>query len=364
MTEGLAPVPSAAPAAPAPVAEAPRQTVDSFDSWLTTSRSSGTELATRTEPGLSQQTTAPAQEATAETMSDSDVAALDQHWTALRSAVRPDMVPAFAQAVQSGELPQQLMGAVVRFSHGGQEVTAPVHELVRGNMRLRDYSRRMNEVRTQQQQLDATIQNLSQMFATWDRPADMLASMRRLGKWDQFQGAAMELARERLRESRMTPEQRQAKRMQENLAERERQVNERIAALEARQRGEQQNAKTSSIAQALDAWTPAAFQRHQIPDIPIALQWFQANLDNLWVFGDLTPELVDDAAALTAGQYREAMRAHQAGQQVAQQVAQQQPGGPRPLPVQSLPGNAGAIPAQATRRRMSDFDDHLKAQRR
>lgn len=359
--DSIAPVTPSAPAAPPPVADAPRARADTFDSWLS-SRSQGTELATRTEaaPIQHQTTTAPLAptEHVAETMSEADVAALDQHWAALRGVVKPEHVPEFAKALQAGELPQQLQSAVVRFQHRGQEMALPVSELIRGNMRLNEYSRRMNELKELQQRQDQFAANLTQMFQTWDRPAEMLDSMRRLNKFAQFEAAAMELARHRLAEARMTPEQREAKRLREALQERDRLYAERLAALEARERSGQQAAKTDNITKALAAWVPGAFQKHGIPDFPAAAEWFKSNLDSIWHYGDLTPQLVDDAAALTAEQYREALRQHTAGQQQAAQAA---PAGPRPLPVQAAPGAATFTPAQATRMRPSSFDDHIKS---
>ncbi len=264
--------------------------------------------------------------------------------------------------MQSGEIPPQLFAATVRYQHMGQEVAEPLSTILRDRMRLRDYGRRMGELKKAQGQLDATVNNLQQLFASWNSPEEMLASMKRLGKWQQFENAARTLAGRLLAEKRMTPEQLEMKRMREELEE------ERAARIAARQaedaraRGQQQAARTDGITQALAQWVPAAFARHAVPDFPAAAAWFQANLDNLWdpmITPELTQQLVDEAVQLTAWQYREAVRANTVGQQQAPQT-----GAPRALPVQAMAGNASSIPAQATRQRLSNFDDHIKAQQR
>lgn len=358
---GLANAGVAPPAPSAPAAPAERMRSDQLGNWLSGARSEPAPIVATSQttpaPVVAEATSeppAPQAEHQAQTMAPEEVAALDQQWAALRSAIKADDLPAVVKSFQGGELPAQLMASTVRFQHLGQEVAMPVAELVRGHMRLRDYGRRMNELKAAEQRQSTFMGNLNAMLTSWDDPHAYISSMRRLGKTAQFEAAAMALARIKLEEKAMTPAERETRRLREEMAERERQYEARIQALEQREKGQQQQSRTDGITKQLAAWVPGAFQKHGVPDFPMAGQWFMSNLESIWHVGELTPQLVDDAAAMTSEQYREALAQHTAGQQRAASLAP--PAARAALPVQAAAGNAGANPAQARRMRVADFD--------
>lgn len=256
----------------------------------------------------------------------------------------------------------------------GTGTSKTIQQLVEGNMLMRDYSRKSQEVAQMQRQAHELMQNNARLLEGWKNPKVLRATIEKLGLQKSWHEAMTEYAQEQLQFAQMKPEQRQA-----HLELKELQRRTQIAREEAA-RAEQSVPKTNPyqapIKAVLDQHAEAAWAQHGIQPSPVAMQYFAGHMQSIWD-GQMEsiPQAVYYAAEATAQELQHLARQHYGGQlpqqgQPAQQGNQPQYQQPRQLPRGELPPRAapgGSAPRgprggngnRDTRFRANKFSDYL-----
>lgn len=275
------------------------------------------------------------------------------------------------QILEGPELPPGLYDK--RIPIPGTNSSKSIQELVEGNMRMSDYSRKSQEASQAVRQAQQVLQNNAKLIEGWKNPKILRATLEKLGLMESFHAATSDYATEQLQFARMTPEQRQHHTEIRELERRKQ------AALEQAQRAEQQVPKTNPyhapIEQHLRNTLPQVWGQLGIRESPVAVQHFAQHIQAVW---DGQPETMDRAILMasqaTAEDLQWMAQHHFQGQQMPANTNGQAPQ-PRQLPRGELsprpaPGGGGPRQPQNGKRdnryrssNFGDFLDSLKGQR-
>lgn len=270
------------------------------------------------------------------------------------------------EAIQQPDLHEYFYDKRVKFPDGS---TKTVRELVNdrhaGTLRMSDYSRKTQEAAAYGRQAQQVVADNRMLFQRMTDPNVLRATMKHLGPAHEqaFEAAATMLAKERLALMRMQPHERAAYEAQQQVAERDRQLQEMREQLQRREQENQPHPAqqyVQPIHQTLDQHVPAAWARHGLRNSGPAIRAFAEHIQAVWDGRmETIPQAVEAATIATAEELGDRVAQHnQEAQQNAPRQSQQQPLAPRRLP----PG--GPPPGQRQRQpmglRVSDFDAYLK----
>lgn len=276
--------------------------------------------------------------------------------------VDPEAEPVSEDAEQQqflSKLAEQLKeGAISLADFEGLEVIVPtphgdvrtsLTDLVQGNLRQADYTRKLMAAEKVRDEGHRILQLEGRRRQEWQNERALVRDLTRMGLGDSFQRAVDFHVAETVKFRSLPPHEQQRIRLEQQLAAQKEMFEQERQQLLAQQRGNEptQDQVTGHFRNQLAQLMPQAWKQHQLPQYPYARQLFLQNLQTLYDGGQVTAALVNDAARATAEMLEETRQdlrtKHAEAQKVQARAA--------PLPPRRLPGGGGQGYAQTNGQR-------------
>ncbi len=272
-------------------------------------------------------------------------------------------------AIEQGTIPDELMDVLtITQTIDGVEVPVTLTEAKKGGMRLADYSRRNNELRSKEQAHSEAVDNFVTMIEGWKNPSaeSRKQTLQMLENWigdDVVLELARDVADREVRLDALGPQGRE-----EAVARRkaERELLKERQAREAAERASKSRADTDgqqSFQKTYEGLRDTAFAKHKLHKNPHIESMFRANLAGVWVDRSvpLSAAHADEAALATIeelAKIREEIAASEATQQKAQAGAKRQ-AAKLPPKAASRGGGGGKRSGKPRRGGLENFEELL-----
>lgn len=244
-----------------------------------------------------------------------------------------------AQQLKEGALSLadfQGLEVIVQTPHG--DVRTSVADLVNGNLRQADYTRKLMAAEQIRDQGHRILQLEGRRRQEWQNERALIDGLHRMGLGDSFQRAVDHHVNETVKFRSLQPHEQQRIRLEQQLQQQRAMFEEeRQRLLQQQNPQNDQQAVTNHFKAQLAQLMPQAWKQHNLPQYPYARQLFLQNLQALYDGGQVTPHLVNEAAAATSQMLEETRGDIRKQAEEQRKVA----AAARGLPPRRLPGGGG-----------------------